>query len=115
MPLRAAPVERRRNLVSTASSALAAARRPWVATARAAQPQVTVLAGQISAGVGNLAFAVLAARAYADRPAAYAAITAFLTLYLLVHLPGWALSAAGALAPDRLASQGRRVTACGVA
>jgi len=59
-----------------------------------------VLTGQLAAGVGNLAFAALAARVLV--PGAYADLTAFLALYLLLHLPAAAMSAAGAVAPDRL-------------
>ncbi len=75
------------------------------AVTRAAQrdvrPQLTILGGQLTAGLGNLAFAVLMARML--RPAEYASMATFLALFIVVALPAAALTAAGALAPDRLA------------
>lgn len=74
---------------------------------RASRPQVAVLAAQLTAGVANLVVAVAIARVVAvDR---YAEVTAFLALYLLVHVPGAALAAAGALDPGRVAAVRRRV------
>lgn len=75
--------------------------------AQASRPQVTVLAAQALAGTGNLIFSVALARTLT--PAAYGPTVAFLALYLLVHVPGSALNAAGALAPERLAGLTRRI------
>ena len=81
--------------------------------ARTMRPQVTVMSGQLVAGVGNLLFAVVLARVFT--PAQYSDIVAFLALYVLLHVPALALSAAGALAPDRLALLGPRVAVVGAA
>ena len=81
--------------------------------ARTMRPQVTVMSGQLVAGVGNLLFAVVLARVFT--PAQYSDIVAFLALYVLLHVPALALSAAGSLAPDRLALLGPRVAVVGAA
>ena len=60
--------------------------------ARTMRPQVTVMSGQLVAGVGNLLFAVVLARVFT--PAQYSDIVAFLALYVLLHVPALALSAA---------------------
>ncbi len=84
-----------------------------VDTARAVRPQVTVLAGQLIAGIGNLAFAIVLAHLL---PAAeYAAIIAFLALYVLLHAPVVGLTAAGAMAPERLAGLVPRIGLVGAA
>lgn len=78
---------------------------------RAVRPQLTVMSGQLAAGVGNLLFAVVLARVL--DPGEYAGMVAFLALYVLLHVPAVALSAAGALAPDRSAGVASQVAAVG--
>ena len=73
----------------------------WRVMRRDVRPQLTVLSGQLIAGVGNLAFAVLMVRLL--RPAEYASMATFLALFVVIALPATALTAAGALAPERLA------------
>jgi O-antigen/teichoic acid export membrane protein len=80
---------------------------------RAVRPQVTVMGGQLAAGLGNLLFAV--AMVHALPAGQYADMVSFLALFVLLHVPGVALSAAGALAPDRLATLTPRVGAIGAA
>jgi len=80
---------------------------------RAIRPQLTVMGGQLVAGLGNLAFAVAMARVLT--PGGYADVVSFLALFVLLHVPGIALSAAGALAPDRLAELTPRVAVIGAA
>ena len=60
--------------------------------------QLAVAAGQLAAGVGNLAFSLVAARLLA--PGAFAHLASFLALYLLVHVPAASLSAGSALTPE---------------
>jgi O-antigen/teichoic acid export membrane protein len=79
---------------------------------RAIAPQLTVIGGQLAAGIGNLLFAV--AMAHALAPGDYAQVVTFLALFVLLHVPGIALSAAGALDPERLARHRPRVVAAGV-
>lgn len=79
----------------------------------AIRPQLTVMGGQLAAGLGNLLFAVVMARVLA--PGEYADVVSFLALFVLLHVPGVALSAAGALAPDRLAELTPRVAVAGAA
>jgi 4-amino-4-deoxy-L-arabinose transferase-like glycosyltransferase/O-antigen/teichoic acid export membrane protein len=71
-------------------------RRLAVATGRT---QLTLMAAQLLAGAGNLLVSLLAARMLA--PGEYAALVTFLALYLAVHVPAAALSAAGAVDPRR--------------
>jgi O-antigen/teichoic acid export membrane protein len=59
--------------------------------------QLLVAGGQLAAGVGNLVFSLVAARLLA--PGAFADLSAFLALYLLVHVPAASLSAGSALSP----------------
>ena len=73
--------------------------------------QLAVAAGQLAAGVGNLAFSLLAARLL--MPAAFAHLASFLALYLLVHVPAASLSAGSALTPQLADSIRRRVVATG--
>jgi O-antigen/teichoic acid export membrane protein len=73
--------------------------------------QLAVAAGQLAAGVGNLAFSLLAARLL--MPAAFAHLASFLALYLLVHVPAASLSAGSALTPELADSIRRRVIAIG--
>lgn len=71
----------------------------------AAREQALVAAGQLFAGVGNLAYSLAMARVLA--PAAFAQLAAFLALFLLIYLPARSLSAGSALTPE-LAHRGRR-------
>ncbi len=74
---------------------------------RAARPQLAVMGAQLVAGAGNLLFAVVLARVLA--PGEYASIVTFLALFVLLHVPSAALSAAGALAPERIEQLTARV------
>lgn len=83
-------------------AAPAATRAGWLRRGLAAptgRAQVTLLGVQLLAGAGNLLVALLAARLLA--PGGYAELVAFLALYLAVHVPAAALSAAGAVDPRR--------------
>jgi hypothetical protein len=80
---------------------------------RLAGEQIAVAGGQLAAGVGNLLFSLIAARVLA--PGAFADLTAFLALYLLIHVPAGSLSAGSALSPELAARARRRVLAIGVA
>ncbi len=82
------------------------------ATARALRPHVPVIAGQAVAGIGNLVFAVGAAKILGAGD--YADVVTFIALYMLLHLPAAALSAAGALAPHRIAAVRHTVARAGV-
>ena len=89
--------------------------RPRVQTAarvgRLAGEQLAVASGQLGAGLGNLVFALVAARVLA--PGAFAELAAFLALYLLIHVPAGSLSAGSALAPELAARARRRALAAG--
>jgi hypothetical protein len=98
-PLRHAPPPRR------PSHPARTRRESATAVGRLAGEQLAVASGQLGAGVGNLVFALVAARLLA--PGAFAELTAFLALYLLIHVPAGSLSAGSALAPE-LAAQARR-------
>ena len=80
---------------------------------RAARPQLAVMSAQLAAGAGNLLFAVVLARVLA--PGEYASIVTFLALFVLLHVPSAALSAAGALSPERVEQLTARVAVAGVA
>ena len=80
---------------------------------RAIRPQLTVMGGQLVAGLGNLLFAVVMAHVLA--PGEYADVVSFLALFVLLHVPGVAVSAAGALDPDRLDRLRPRVFGVGLA
>jgi hypothetical protein len=88
-------------------------RESAVEVGRLAGEQLAVAAGQLGAGVGNLVFALVAARLLA--PGAFAELTAFLALYLLIHVPAGSLSAGSALAPDLAARARRRALVGGAA
>ena len=60
--------------------------------------QLGVGAGQVLAGLGNLAFSMVAARLLA--PGAFATLTAFLALSLLVAVPAGSLAAGSILSSD---------------
>ena len=74
--------------------------RPTRRVEHAIRAHVPALFGQAVAGAGNLAFAVFAAKILGADD--YSDVVAFLSLYLLLHVPASALSAAGALAPHRV-------------
>jgi uncharacterized membrane protein/O-antigen/teichoic acid export membrane protein len=63
----------------------------------AVRDQVAVASGQIGAGIGNMAFSLLMARLLS--PGAFAQFASFLALYLVLSMPGSAVSAAAALEP----------------
>jgi O-antigen/teichoic acid export membrane protein len=62
---------------------------------RLAAEQAGVATAQVLAGLGNAAFALIAARLLS--PGGFADVAAFLALYLLVHVPASSLSAGSAL------------------
>src|SRR4051794_38070399 len=88
-------------------------RESAVQVGRLAGEQLAVATGQLGAGVGNLVFALVAARLLA--PGAFAELTAFLALYLLIHVPAGSLSAGRALAPAPAARARRRALVGGAA
>jgi O-antigen/teichoic acid export membrane protein len=90
-----------------------ARRESAVRVGRLAGEQLAVAAGQVGAGVGNLLFALVAARLLA--PGAFAELAAFLALYLLIHVPAGSLSAGSALAPELAARARRRALIGGAA
>ena len=65
---------------------------PRTRVIRAARPQLAVMSAQLAAGAGNLLFAVVLARVLASGE--YASIVTFLALFVLLHVPSAALSAA---------------------
>lgn len=76
-----------------------------------AREQVVVAGAQVVSGVGNLAFALAAARILA--PGEFARLAGFLALYLLIHLPTASLSAGAAVAPGSAARLRHRTAAAG--
>jgi O-antigen/teichoic acid export membrane protein len=89
----------------------APAPRPAPSLGRAAGEQLSVAAGQLAAGTGNLVFALVAARLLT--PGAFAELAAFLALYLLIHVPAGSLSAGSALSPGLAVRARRRALAVG--
>jgi Dolichyl-phosphate-mannose-protein mannosyltransferase len=83
------------------------------ALVRTARPQVAVMGAQFVAGIGNVLFAVVVARAL--DPGEYAGVATFLALFVLLHVPSAALSAAGALSPERLERRPRWIVGAGLA
>jgi O-antigen/teichoic acid export membrane protein len=83
------------------------------ALASALRDQGLVAAGQGLSGLGNLLFALVAARMLA--PGEFAQLAALLALYLLLHLPAGSLSAGSALRPELSVTLCRRVLAVGAA
>ncbi|HWD52008.1 MAG TPA: glycosyltransferase family 39 protein [Acidimicrobiales bacterium] len=75
--------------------------RAQVPRAGAVRDQATVASGQIAAGLGNMAFSLIMARILA--PGTFAQFASFLALYLLLSMPGSAVSAVAALEPARVA------------
>ena len=85
----------------------APARRRPVTRGRIAREQILVAGAQLGSGVGNLLYALVAARLL--EPRGFAQLAAFLGLYLLVHIPASSLSAATALDPALARKRRRRV------
>jgi O-antigen/teichoic acid export membrane protein len=83
------------------------------AVGAAVRDQSVAAAGQALSGVGNLAFALVAARVL--EPGEFAQVAALLALYLLLHLPASSLSAGSALRPDLARRARRRILAGGTA
>ena len=77
---------------------------------RLAAEQAGVATAQVAAGLGNAAFALIAARLLS--PGGFADVAAFLALYLLVHVPASSLSAGSAL-DGALAGRVRRHVVAG--
>jgi uncharacterized membrane protein len=67
----------------------------------AVRDQATVASGQIAAGLGNMVFSLIMARILS--PGTFAQFASFLALYLLLSMPGSAVSAVAALEPMRVA------------
>jgi O-antigen/teichoic acid export membrane protein/4-amino-4-deoxy-L-arabinose transferase-like glycosyltransferase len=98
---------------TTIPTAAATTARPGTSRPRGALGhQAVALAGQLGAGVGNLGFTLVAARVLA--PGEFAALAAFLAVYLLIHVPAASLGAGAALDPIRLAGNTRTFIASGV-
>jgi O-antigen/teichoic acid export membrane protein len=79
---------------------------------RIAREQLLVAGAQLASGVGNLVYALVAARLL--EPRGFAQLAAFLGLYLLVHIPASSLSAATALDPALARARRRRVLDIGL-
>ncbi|HEU5083907.1 MAG TPA: glycosyltransferase family 39 protein [Acidimicrobiales bacterium] len=78
-----------------------------------ARQQLGVAGAQWTAGVGNLVFALVAARVLA--PGEFAELGAFLSGYVLLHLPAAGIGAGAALSPAGLSQQRRRLGIGGLA
>lgn len=83
------------------------------ARAGGARQQLGVAGAQWVAGVGNLVFALVAARVLA--PGEFAELGAFLSGYVLLHLPAAGIGAGAALSPSGLRQQRRRLGIGGLA
>lgn len=83
------------------------------ATFGAARRQLGVSSAQWAAGLGNLAFALLVARVLT--PSAFAELGAFLSGYVLLHLPAAGIGAGAALYPSDLVRRRRQLGAAGLA
>lgn len=79
----------------------------------AVRDQFLVAAGQGLSGLGNLAFALVAARLLT--PGEFAQLAALLAAYLLLHLPAASLSAGSALRPEVSVTLARKVLVAGAA
>jgi hypothetical protein len=75
--------------------------------------QAFMASGQALAGLGNMAFSLVMARLLT--PGAFAQFTSFLALYLLLSMPGSAISAVAALRPAQAARLRPVMAAGGVA
>ncbi|HEX9531089.1 MAG TPA: hypothetical protein VF954_08115, partial [Acidimicrobiales bacterium] len=100
MTLLAEPLERGPSPVGRRADLTAAVREQW-----------SVAGGQLAAGAGNLAFVLLLARILP--PHAFAQITAWLALFLLVNLPATSLGAGAALDPSTATRLARRSAVAG--
>ncbi len=96
---------------ATSTSVRAATSAARAHVADAARPQIAVMAAQGIAGIGNLVFSMVAARVVGA--GSYGDVATFLALYLVMHVPAAALSAAGALDPSRLGAHRRTVLIAG--
>jgi O-antigen/teichoic acid export membrane protein len=90
----------------------APARARPASRARIAREQLLVAGAQLGSGVGNLVYALVAARLL--EPRGFAQLAAFLGLYLLVHIPASSLSAATALDPALAHTRRRRAVQIGL-
>jgi O-antigen/teichoic acid export membrane protein len=79
---------------------------------RIAGEQLLVAGAQLGSGIGNLVYALVAARLL--EPRGFAQLAAFLGLYLLVHIPASSLSAATALDPALARARRRRTLQIGL-
>ena len=79
---------------------------------RIAREQILVAGAQLGSGIGNLVYALVAARLL--EPRGFAQLAAFLGLYLLVHIPASSLSAATALDPALARGRRRRALQVGL-
>jgi O-antigen/teichoic acid export membrane protein len=79
---------------------------------RIAREQLLVAGAQMGSGVGNLVYALVAARLL--EPRGFAQLAAFLGLYLLVHIPASSLSAATALDPALAHARRQRAVQIGL-
>lgn len=80
---------------------------------RAAHDQAVVAGGQVAAGLGNMAFALVMARLLV--PGAFAQLASFLALYSLLSLPGSSISAVASLRPQGTHRARRLTLLAGVA
>ena len=90
----------------------ATARPRPASRARIAREQVMVAGAQLGSGIGNLVYALVAARLL--EPRGFAQLAAFLGLYLLLHIPASSLSTATALDPALAARRRRRAVTIGL-
>ena len=100
--------------MSTAFGLPRARTRPIAAASRGriAREQLLVAGAQLASGVGNLVYALVAARLL--EPRGFAQLAAFLGLYLLVHVPASSLTAASALDPALARARRRRAVQIGL-
>jgi hypothetical protein len=98
--------------VPAPAKSAAARRKARIDLRRLAAEQAGVATAQVAAGLGNAAFALIAARLLS--PGGFADVAAFLALYLLVHVPASSLSAGSALDGGLAGRVRRHVVAGGV-
>ena len=111
---RGAPAPARGMTGATITAPAAARPAGRLAALRAAvRDQGQVAAGQAVSGLGNLAFALVAARML--DPRGFSQLAALLAMYLLLHLPATSLSAGSALQPGLARRIRWRVLAGGTA
>ena len=105
------PVNRR--AVRTAGSTLRTGAPVRSSTkSRAAREQAFVTSGQLFSGLGSLLFALILARLLS--PSSFAQVASFLSLFLLLSMPGASITAAVVMAPTRTASIRRLMAWLGV-